>query len=437
MSPEKVAILEGYLLDGEQWMSRGDRMDYSACGREITRRGAGNASGYARACRDLLTLNPPRPKELEAFALRIGEPPLKQTQPLVGNRAYWRVDYVAHHRPGYLVSVRMTSKRLLQTEVVNEENLLGKHLSDGLTYLYRDGDEYYDIFPVWDWQKLPGTTVAQDGNPKTRGGARGETDFAGGVSDGMDGLAAMDFKRGPLSARKSWLMVDEGFLAVGAGITSSGDAPVVTTLNQCLLRSDVTWEDAAGRHTAKTADQDLKAVRWLHNDQTGYLFLEPTDVHLKAGEQQGNWYLISHAQRKDEVAKAVFSAWIDHGVKPQNASYAYLVLPGASVDELAKLADQPPAKLVVNGPEAQVLSSGKLVAVAAYQAGAVDTPLGKMMVDRPCLVMARATAEGLAVSVADPAHGTDPITVTIDALKHTFELPGDLRAGETVSEIVK
>ncbi len=437
MKPDKVAIMEGYLLDGQQWMTRGTRMDYSACGREISRRGAGRAGGYAAACRYLLQLDPPRPEQLEHFAKRLGEPALEASQPLVGNRAFWRVDYMAHHRPGFMASVRMTSKRLLQTEVTNQENLLGRHLSDGLTYVYRDGEEYEGLFGVWDWQKLPGTTIAQDGDARTMGGPRGELDYAGGVSDGTDGLAAMDFRRGPLSARKSWLMVDAGFLATGSGITSTGDAPVVTTLNQSLLRSDVVWEDAAGRHTAKAADQALPGVRWLHHDQTGYLFLEPTDLHLKAGEQTGNWRRISIAQRDAEVTESVFTAWIDHGGRPTNASYAYLVLPGVSVDELAAMAAQPPATVVGNTTAAQVLAAGKLVAAAVYEAGAVDTPLGKLTVDRPCLVMARDTAAGLAVTVADPTHGSAPLTVTIDARQQTYAMPTALHAGQSVTAVWK
>jgi len=437
MSPEKVAILEGYLLDGEQWMSRGQRMDYSACGREITRRGAARADGYRGACLDLAKLNPPRKAELETFAQRLTEPALKQSSPLIGNRAFWRSDYVAHHRAGYMASVRMTSKRMLQSELVNEENLLGKHLSDGVTFLYRDGDEYDGVFPVWDWQKLPGTTVAQDGKPQLRNGARGETDFASGVSDGMDGLAAMDFRRGPLQARKAWFMTDAGYLAAGAGIASTGGEPVVTTINQCLLRSEVTWEDASGRHTAKTGEQELKGVRWVHHDQTGYLFLTPADVHLRAAEQTGSWYRINHAQSKDEVKLPVFSLWYDHGVKPTGARYVYLVLPGVSVEQLAALASQPPAKVLVNEPTAQVFTAGKLVAVALYTADAVDTPLGKLKADRPCLVMVRDTGQGLEVTVADPTHGTAPLTVTVDARTETFTLPEQLYAGQSVTEVLK
>jgi hypothetical protein len=36
---DRMAILNSYLLDGEQWLVRGDIIDYSTVGREITRKG--------------------------------------------------------------------------------------------------------------------------------------------------------------------------------------------------------------------------------------------------------------------------------------------------------------------------------------------------------------------------------------------------------------
>jgi len=37
-------------------------------------------------------------------------------------------------------------------EIVNSEGRKSHHLSDGANFLYLTGNEYKDIFPVWDWQ---------------------------------------------------------------------------------------------------------------------------------------------------------------------------------------------------------------------------------------------------------------------------------------------
>jgi chondroitin AC lyase len=32
-------------------------------------------------------------------------------------------------------------------------------------YLYQSGKEYKNIFPFWDWKRIPGTTTLQDDEP--------------------------------------------------------------------------------------------------------------------------------------------------------------------------------------------------------------------------------------------------------------------------------
>ena len=38
-------------------------------------------------------------------------------------------------------------------------------MADGATYIYKDDKEYLDIFPLWDWRKLPGVTAFEDNAP--------------------------------------------------------------------------------------------------------------------------------------------------------------------------------------------------------------------------------------------------------------------------------
>lgn len=44
-------------------------------------------------------------------------------------------------------SVKMASRRVIGTELVNEDNLKGYYLGDGATYYYVRGDEYLEVFP--------------------------------------------------------------------------------------------------------------------------------------------------------------------------------------------------------------------------------------------------------------------------------------------------
>jgi len=62
LSAAKTRILGSYLLDGQQWMVRGPTFDYSACGREITRKTQDDATlsePLKHACRSMIKLDSP------------------------------------------------------------------------------------------------------------------------------------------------------------------------------------------------------------------------------------------------------------------------------------------------------------------------------------------------------------------------------------------
>src|SRR6185295_11065057 len=122
----------------------------------------------------------------------------------------------------------------------------GLHLADGATLFYQSGREYDDIFPVWNWRQIPGVTCAQ-GDESLRWPARKDrspmTDFVGAASDGSHAVAGMDFSQRGVRAHKAWVFVDNVIVCLGAGISSSEAAPVVTTINQCLLHGDVQAND--------------------------------------------------------------------------------------------------------------------------------------------------------------------------------------------------
>ena len=255
---EKIDILSRYILDGQQWMFRGIHMDYSVHGRAITRTDV-SASGMIAGCEDMAKLDTPDRAKFLAFARTLkGED--EPGAALTGNKHFWRSDYMMHRRPGYNASVRVASKRVKRTEVVNGENLKGDHLSDGLTYIYRRGDEYTNIFPLWDWRKLPGTTCLQGDRPFSPGGA-GKKTFAGGVSDGTYGCAAFDFENDGVTAKKAWFYFDKEFVCLGAGITCAAENAVVTSVNQCLLKGDVTARDAGGTMTIAKGSRALDGAR--------------------------------------------------------------------------------------------------------------------------------------------------------------------------------
>ncbi len=447
--PEKIAILSRLILDGDQWLCRGSATDFGASGRQIARHGQ-DARYLTSAARSLLALPTGREDEVRALDARTSGRPAPA---LVGNRHFWRSDMMVHHRPAYYASARMYSNRTANTDApCNEEGLKSHHVADGCNVLMRTGREYADIYPVWDWQKIPGTTVEQ--KPELTGSPRvkGERAFVGGVSDGMYGMAALDFSRGPLAARKSWFFFDDEYVCLGAGITCTSDNPVLTTIYQCRLSGPVRMADSQRSREVARGEHSLDQARWVWHDQVAHLLLQPARIAASNEKRTGSWRQISHRYPEKPISDDVSALWIDHGKHPQKATYAYAVVPGIDADAVASYVDRLPVRVVRNDPSVQAVLQEKLgiAGVAFYEPGQVSlTDDSTVRVDRACLLLLRPTTGGLEISVSSPDGKTDVVAVelsgkfqgdsvqTLDGPPRSrvvVKLPGGLETGKSVTK---
>ncbi len=432
-SPEKLQLLSDFLRNGQQWMVRGNTFDYSACGREITRPGAGSASPLAEACHHLILAGAPRIDELQTFQARLKQS--EATRKLIGHKHFWRSDYTTFHQPEFMASLRMTSNRLLQTELVNSENPIGAFLSDGLTFFYATGDEYRGIFPVWDWRALPGTTEQRlPEPPRVRNGERGENAFAGGVSNGQIGASAMDFTRGSLTARKAWFFFPNTILCLGTGITDTQAVPVATAIEQSLLQGpvDITTPTES---TQAAAGQEItvQGPCTIRHGGLEYCFPSTHPILLSTRTQAGSWHRINPSRSKAQVELPVFSLTWDHGNQPTGAQYHYLVRGG---DPTTK--GRMPTVLS-NTPECQAAwcQESKSFAAAFYSPGNCTIPgIGRLTVDHPCLLLIEPSQDGLRIHAAEPTNRPASLSITIqgDTSTHiVLQLPDGPRAGATIT----
>jgi chondroitin AC lyase len=327
----------------------------------------------------------------------------------VGNRMFWCSDYMAHHRPGWFASIKMFSTRMLNSELVNNEGKKSHHLTDGAMLLYRRGTEYTDIFPVWDWCRIPGTTAEQVDNLEKweKGGnhVKGETDFVGGVSDGVVGIAAMDLQRGKLSAKKMYVCLEDGVMCLGAGINCDSDNDVVTEVNQCHLLGEV------------KKVEDLSAVS---HDGVTYIFPDRQNVKLSTGVQRGRWSDLGTGSDREE-GMPVFNLAIDHGKHVKDGTYIYF----AGIGKAKTM----PAQVMSNTPAVQMVKDDAQTAAVFWQAGKA----GNIAVDQPCAVLVRAGQ----LNVSDPTERLDVVNVRVDDVPYRIELPKGDRAGATVSVKLK
>lgn len=424
---ESTRLLVDYYLDGIcKSMVHGSFKDPGVINRDMSREGSLAPTGPELPAK-LLSFTDYRKEELENIvAIRKGI----QSPNLSHNRFFWHSEYFSHQRPGFFASVRMHSDRNHTMEAPhNQESLKMHHYGDGANFISRKGDEYFDIFPVWDWQKIPGTTVVQKPElPHWNEIVKpGRSSFVGAVSDGKYGAAVFDFQSAhdPLRAKKAWFFFDDSYLCLGAGIFSDAEYPVVTTMNQTLSRSAVQIGTAFGTQQLAKGSEKIDAVSWVVQDSVGYHFYEPTTAFVLNDTQTGYWQGIANSQRiqrKPAVSKDIFALWIDHGVDPQGVSYAYSVHPNVGAAHLERIARAPHLEVLANTSQVQaVWHKGLGIAqVVFYEAGRIDLPNGKWLsLSIPGLVLVKMDgAEILDISVADPSRSVKACTLEIGSEFH-------------------
>jgi chondroitin AC lyase len=458
MSAARLDMLARFILEGQRWMIRGGTMDHSIRGREITRSGGGSAGGIGNAARKLAPLVPARTQDLTEMAEGISA----GTAPnVLGNRWFWRSEYMAQQRKAGFISVRMASERLMASEIVNTEGLMSQYLADGATLIYASGKEYDGIFPVWDWCRIPGTTTAHAAAPPAmKNPAKGSGIYAGGVSDGALGGMAIDYSKLGVKARKAWFFSDRGMLALGAGISSTGSDPVQTSVNQCLLDGAVTMAsgsvDAPVVKTIAPGAGLPESPLWILHGGFGYVFPKENGatqagISLSTAKASGSWTRITGSGSSAQVQKDVFSLWIDHGAKPTAAHYQYAVLMGADAQTLSAYAKDPTLVALSNTETLQAAyDKSSATALAAFYAAGTLSVNGQyaMSPGRACMLQVRPGADRLTLTVSDPVHGTadmvvkanirleGPGAVWSDAEKATtvtFTLPKGDSAGAAVT----
>ncbi|MEJ7740869.1 MAG: polysaccharide lyase family 8 super-sandwich domain-containing protein [Chitinophagaceae bacterium] len=419
---EAMKLLIDYYLDGVcRSMAFGKYADLGARNRDLTRKGALAAAGVELP-QNLLLASEYRKKELEEIVqIRKGE---KQPA-LKGNRFFWHSEYFTHQRPSYFASVRMHSSRNHNMEQPhNDEGLKNHHFADGSNFITRTGKEYFNIFPVWDWQKIPGATIVQKpALPHWRELAKkGLTEFVGGVSDGEHGAAAFDFAspHDPLKARKSWFFFDREYVCLGAGVSSEAEYRVATTLNQCLLNKDVVIKTIKGKEKLDKGKHNLKAVSWVLHDSIAYIFPAPVDVSLNNSTARGNWHEINHQSwaTEDAVEEDVFSLWLDHGTRPRNKGYAYIVVPGTGASAMDRYNKTGDIIILANTPEIQAVKHKRLhnIQIVFYKAGKMKISNSlSITAEQPCMVMVKTNGKAIVrMAVSDPTHKLNALNFEVN-----------------------
>ena len=127
----------------------------------------------------------------------------------------------------HMMSVKTHGPLIGKVESINRENMMGAYLNDGVSLIQHSGREYLDICGFWNWTMLPGTTCDTTTLPNQAAvfNTSNQAGFVGQVSDENNGLTTMAYNRLGIRAHKSYFMVNDMLVALGAGIEAVNAAP--------------------------------------------------------------------------------------------------------------------------------------------------------------------------------------------------------------------
>lgn len=363
---------------------------------------------------------------------------------LPAHQQFWNGDYIQHIRKDYSFNVRMVSKRTKRSEAGNQENLLGRYLSDGATNIQLRGSEYYNIMPVWEWDKIPGITsrdYAVDRQITQFWGEQGSNDFAGGVSDGIYGAGAYVLDYDSLKAKKSWFFFDQEIVCLGAGISSGTAENITTTINQCWLNGEVMAQDNQHFDKGKSLTLQDAGKQWVLHDGVGYYFPQGGNIKVSTEAQKGNWFQINRSYAKNEISGNVFKLWIDHGAKPQSGQYAYYVLPALKDAKALKNYKTAAIEIISNTEKMQVVYHQGLDILQAilYEPGSFILNGKEITCEKACALMIKDFKGKQAWLVADPLQKESQINLRLKdiatgkTISHEAVLPKRELAGSSVT----
>ena len=419
-SEETRQLAIDYFLDGVcKQMVYGRSVDPGVLNRDISRSGAGGISGPATAI-SLRKISDYRKEELEnVIKARRGEP----FTPESFAKFFWQTEHFVIQRPTYYTSVRMYSTRNRNMEEpYNGEGLTNHFRADGTNYISLDGREYFNLAPVYNFRKIPGATIVQEENmPGERQIQKtGKTDFVGGITDGLVGAVAFDFDspHNNLTVKKSWFFFDDYYVCLGADINSTDNYPVATTLNQTLLRGKVSVSNGQQTTEQKNGTRTMNNVKWVFHDNIGYIFPKAQNIGLSNQTEKGSWYLVNRqtTTSKREISEDVFGLWINHGVKPANSTYEYIVMPATDIAKVETFVKTSPTQTIANTGKIQAVKSNDVAYSIFYEAGTISLPGNiNITTDSPCMLMIKYSGEDIKnLIISDPSRKAEIITLTIN-----------------------
>ena len=390
LSEEALNIYADFMLEGMQVVTRGGYRDISASGRGISRvDGLTGVASQTKSGAEILLEYGNLEREAELSAMLQNR--FSETQKDTGagkHKFYYESDYQIINNEHYMASVRSASNQTRIYEFLNGENPFAYYTGLGATFYYVNGDEYYNLLPVYDWNKIPGTTTRQGYLPYydqvMAYGQYGTTNYISGVSNEQIGMSFMRLRNNGVRGRKAYFMFEDGMVCLGANLETYHKEPLLTCIEQSNLKSDVILGDGT---TLSCGDSKSGEFSYVYHNNIGYItdnFVEVSAEHI-----DGDWKTINEQFVKSKPMQADrFLLTIPHGNR--KSSYAYTVLPDTTKEAVEAYKEHPTLEILANTKACQAVWDNEHNALEAvfHKGGTLALPNGETLkVNKACVVL--------------------------------------------------
>ena len=267
-----------------------------------------------------------------------------KTLKVEGTKVYGAMDRaVSINEKGGKFVLSMHSSRIANYETMNNENVKGWYIGDGMTYVYgTDSETFTEYWPTVDRYHLPGVTNSLRERGDKSGERRGQTTskaWVGGSCNGKEAFVGMDMIswNKATEMRKSYFMTDDGAILIAASNINSKDGEVHTTIDNRIIKDGkIILNGKEIKEDTVIENPQNISLNFNENykgENIGYKVVYAPQLNLKKETRTGSWKEIG-GTLSEEISKDYFTVYINHGKNPKKSGFAYIILPMYTQEEV-------------------------------------------------------------------------------------------------------
>ena len=321
-------------------------------------------------------------------------------------------------RNNWMVTLKGYTTDVWGAEIYKKDNRYGRYQSYGsvqiMGYPSRIASGYDEN--GWDWNRLPGTTTIHlpfdllDSPLPGTTMAHSKENFSGSSSlEGKNGMFAMKLMERDLknftpdfTALKSVFCFDNRIICLGTNINNSNTKfPTETTLFQSTFQKGKTDIYVNGKLKNNSFHQELNDGKYhcIQDGYNNYYLVNGHNVHVQIAHQ-----ISRHEKTRIQTQGNFASAYINHGVAPQDTQYEYMVLIQPTPEELNVACQKDAYQILRKDSVAHIVMDNQtgITAYAVFETYCPQKDKIFFSIPAETMVMQKQSGNKLLLSVCDP-----------------------------------